>query len=122
MILVDTSVWIDHLRRANAALALALSEGQVVQHPFVTAELALGSLSEREKFVTMLGYLPAAPVADQAALLCFVADHQLFGTGLGMVDAHLLASAADQPDLCLWTLDKRLSIHAERLGLSHDGR
>lgn len=119
MILVDSSVWIDHLRKANADLALALSQGRVVQHIFVTAELALGSLSERDKFVSMLGLLPQAPVADQDQLLLFVTEQQLYGTGLGMVDAHLLASTASLVDMKLWTLDKRLAGQAERLGLSY---
>lgn len=119
MILVDSSIWIDHLRNANADLALALSEGRVVQHMFVTAELALGSLSERDKFLSMLGFLPAAPVSDQDQLLLFVTEQKLFGTGLGMVDAHLLASTASQSDMKLWTLDKRLAGQAERLGLAH---
>lgn len=119
MILVDTSVWIDHLRRANAALALALSEGEVCQHPFVTAELALGSLAERARFIAMLAYLPPIPVVDHNRLLAFISDHRLFGTGLGMVDAHLLASVAGESGVRLWTLDKRLFDHAKRLGRSY---
>jgi predicted nucleic acid-binding protein len=118
MILVDTSVWIDHLRRANSALAVALSEGGVVQHQFVTAELALGSLAERERFVSMLGLLPAAPVVTQRELLTFITEHRMHGTGLGMVDAHLLASVTRLPDTTLWTLDKRLAAQATRLGLA----
>jgi len=119
MILVDSSIWIDHLRNAKAALAVALTEGRVVQHPFVTAELALGSLAQRDRFVGMLGLLPAAPVVEQAILLGFVTEHGLFGTGLGMVDAHLLASAKQAGGARLWTNDKRLAGHADRLGLSY---
>lgn len=117
MILIDSSVWIDHLRSANAGLALALAEGRVVQHPFVTAELALGSLASRDRFVAMLGLLSPAPVVETARLLDFITNHRLFGTGLGMVDAHLLASAADMGAARLWTSDRRLAEQAERLGL-----
>ncbi|HMO75946.1 MAG TPA: PIN domain-containing protein [Sphingopyxis sp.] len=116
MILIDSSIWIEHLRSANAGLALALAEGQVVQHPFVTAELALGSLAARDRFVAMLDLLPAAPTVDQPALLAFISEHRLFGTGLGMVDAHLLASAAARGSARLWTGDRRLAGQAERLG------
>lgn len=119
MILVDSSIWIDHLRSANAALAVALAEGRIVQHPFVTAELALGSLAQRERFIGMLGLLPAVPPVEQSALLGFVGEHRLFGTGLGMVDAHLLAAAARVDGAGLWTNDKRLAEQADRLGLSH---
>lgn len=119
MILVDSSIWIDHLRGANAVLAVALAEGRIVQHPFVTAELALGSLAQRDRFIGMLGLLPAAPVVEQSALLGFVMQHRLFGTGLGMVDAHLLASAAHDDEARLWTKDKRLADRAGRLGLSY---
>lgn len=118
MILVDSSIWISHLRGANAALALALAEGLVAQHPFVTAELALGSLADRDRFVAMLDLLPTAPTVDQSVLLAFIADHRLFGTGLGMVDAHLLASAALQ-GAKLWTADKRLAEQADRLGFPY---
>lgn len=119
MILVDSSIWIDHLRSANAVLAVALTEGRVVQHPFVTAELALGSLARRDRFVGMLGLLPPAPVVEHAMLLGFVTEHRLFGTGLGMVDAHLLASATQGEGARLWTTDKRLGEQADRLGLSY---
>lgn len=119
MILVDSSIWIDHLRSANAALAVALAEGGVVQHPFVTAELALGSLAQRDRFVGMLGLLPPAPVVDQTMLLGFVTEQRLFGTGLGMVDAHLLASATHGEGARLWTNDRRLAEQADRLGLSY---
>jgi predicted nucleic acid-binding protein len=119
MILVDSSIWIDHLRSANAVLAVALAEGRVVQHPFVTVELALGSLAQRDRFVGMLGLLPKAPVAEQAILLDFITEHRLFGTGLSMVDAHLLASATQEEGARLWTTDKRLAEQADRLGLSY---
>lgn len=119
MILVDSSIWIDHLRGANSALALALAEGRVVQHPFVTAELALGSLADRDRFVQMLGLLEPAPTLDQAALLDFITEQRLFGTGLGMVDAHLLGSAARLSRAAVWTADRRLGEQAERLGLAY---
>lgn len=119
MILVDTSVWIDHLRAANAALAVALSESRVVQHPYVTAELALGSLAERQKFVTMLSCLPQAARMVEEDFLDFVTERKLHGTGLGMVDAHLLASVVGHKGVRLWTLDRRLAEQAERMGLAY---
>lgn len=119
MILVDSSIWIGHLRSTDAALAVALAEGRVSQHPFVTAELALGSLANRHRFIAMLGLLPAAPVINQAVLLAFITEHRLFGTGLGMVDAHLLASASESQGARLWTADRRLAEQAERIGLSY---
>lgn len=119
MILVDSSVWIDHLRSADAGLALALAEGRVVQHSFVTTELALGSLAGRDRFLAMLGLLSPAPVIATEPLLNFISRHRLFGTGLGMVDAHLLASAAEMPGGRLWTSDRRLAEQAERLDLLH---
>jgi len=117
MILIDSSIWIDHLRSANAGLALALAEGRVVQHPFVTAELALGSLASRDRFLAMLCLLSPAPLIDTGPLLDFITDRRLFGTGLGMVDAHLLASTASLRAARLWTSDRRLAEQAERLGL-----
>lgn len=117
MILVDSSIWIDHLRCANAELALALAEGRVVQHGFVTAELALGSLANRDRFIAMLDLLPSAPTIDHSSLLAFITEHRLFGTGLGMVDAHLLASAARLQNATVWTSDRRLAEQGERLGL-----
>ncbi|MEP7221327.1 MAG: PIN domain-containing protein [Novosphingobium sp.] len=123
MILVDSSIWIDHLRLADARLALALAERRVVQHPFVTAELALGSIRDRSRLVMMLRLLPQASVVAEEGLYDYIDKNQLYGTGIGMVDAHLLASAAAGAGVVLWTRDRRLHEQAARLSLAHyEGR
>lgn len=121
MIIVDTSVWIDHLRSPDATLSVALTETRVLQHPFVTAELALGSLANREEFLALLQCLPQAEIVDEGTLLAFVDDHDLAGTGLGAVDAYLLASAVLFEQRELMTNDRRLSDQARRLGVEAGG-
>jgi predicted nucleic acid-binding protein len=119
VIIVDSSIWIDHLRSPEPGLAMALSEGMVLQHPFVTSELALGSLANRVGIVAMLGDLPQAQILPHVTFLNFIEEARLPETGLGMVDAHLLASAAAFDTVRLWTRDKRLAREAERLDLAH---
>jgi predicted nucleic acid-binding protein len=118
VILVDSSVWIDHFRQNQNDLIIALSERRVVQHPFVTAELALGSVSERALVLAMLGRLPQAPVVSNGDLRDYVEQADLAGTGVGLVDAHLLASSAKIDGLRIWSRDKRLMKQADRLGLA----
>jgi len=118
MILVDTSVWVDHLQRGNAALAERLTQGQVLGHPFVLGELALGSLSQRASILQALQNLPAATMATDAEVLGFITAHRLHGIGIGYVDVHLLAAAKLTPGTRLWTLDKRLQAAAAPLGLA----
>jgi predicted nucleic acid-binding protein len=118
MILVDSSVWIDHLRSGNAKLAGLLENGQVLVHPFVIGELALGNLKKRAQILTNLQDLPEAVVARDDEVLRFIGRHALHGRGIGYVDAHLLASARLTPDGSLWTRDKRLHAAAKRLGLA----
>ena len=113
MILVDTSVWVDHLRRSNARLAALLEEGQVVCHPFVLGELILGNLGRRSEVVDLLAELPSATLADHDEVMVFVAAQALAGSGIGWVDAHLLCSAA-LSRAELWTLDRRLDAVARR--------
>lgn len=117
MILVDTSAWVDHLRRGNQRLAALLTHGEVICHEFVIGELSLGSLANRATIVEYLSNLPSAPVAEHDEVLALVERHQLMGTGIGWVDAHLLASAllAHAP---LWTLDQPLARQARRLGVA----
>lgn len=116
MILVDTSVWIDHFRRPDAQLVRAIEAALIVQHPFVTIELALGSIPRREATVAVMQRLPQAKVVDASELLGFIDNCGLHGTGIGMVDTQLLASAITER--CrLWTRDKRLHAQATRLGL-----
>ena len=116
MILVDTSVWIDHLRRANARLAALLEEGQVVCHPFIIGELILGNLSRGSEVPDLLAELPSATLAEHAEVVRFLADRDLQGSGIGWVDAHLLCSAA-LSGAKVWTLDRRLRSAAEGSGL-----
>lgn len=118
MILVDTSVWVDHLQRGNAQLAEQLGKGQVLAHPFVMGELALGSLQQRAKVLNAMQNLPMADVASSDEVLTFIGTHALHGMGIGYVDAHLLASSRLTPAARLWTLDKRLQAAAHQMGLS----
>ena len=118
MILVDTSVWVDHLQRGNAQLAEQLGKGQVLAHPFVMGELALGSLQQRAKVLNAMQNLPMAAVASSDEVLTFIGTHALHGMGIGYVDAHLLASSRLTPAARLWTLDKRLQAAAHQMGLS----
>lgn len=119
MILVDTSVWVDHLRRGDAQLASLLENASVLVHPFVIGEIACGSLADRGAVLGLLQDLPRAAVADESELLAFVDAKRLFGKGIGFVDAHLLASVALAGRAWLWTRDKRLRDAADALGCSY---
>ena len=119
MILVDTSIWVHHLRDGDPALVTALEQGQALAHPWVTGELALGRLRDRAGVLQLLDQLPQAVVATAAELLAFVAQHKLFGVGIGYVHVQLLASARLTEDAELWTRDRRLKAVAERLGLAY---
>jgi len=116
VILVDTSVWIDHLRAQDATLGGLLDAGEVLGHPFVLGELALGNLRQRELVLTALGDLPQARVATDAEVLTFIERGRLYGFGIGYVDAHLLAAIRLTPGASLWTRDRRLHEAAARLG------
>jgi len=118
MILVDTSVWIEHLRRGEPRLAAALNDGLVRIHPCIIGELALGSLRQREVVLGALKALPEVTVATDGEAYALIDAEQLFGLGIGFVDTHLLAGLRLTPGVRLWTLDKRLAAVAERLGLS----
>ena len=117
MILVDTSIWVDHLRVADRQLTGLLLEEGVLCHPFVVGELACGALRRRREILGLLQDLPQAPVVDQQEVLAFVDAHALMGSGLGWVDVHLLASAALAGQR-LWTRDRRLAQAARRLGVA----
>ena len=114
--LVDTSVWVDHLRRRNATLVALLEQTQVWTHSFVVGELACGNLAQRDKVLSALSALPRAPVCSHDEALAFLESHRLMGRGLGWVDMHLLASAK-LAKLPFWTLDKRLAAVATALQL-----
>jgi predicted nucleic acid-binding protein len=116
MILVDTSVWIDHFRRGNTRLAGLLESEDVACHPFIVGELACGNLRNRDDVISLLNELPVASPATHEEALTFLAARRLMGRGLGYVDLHLLASAA-LDHASLWTLDKRLGRIAESLGI-----
>jgi hypothetical protein len=122
VILVDTSVWIDHLRRGDAELASLLQVGQVLAHPWVTGEIALGHLSRRSEIIGLLNNLPQATSATEFEVLTLIDTHQLFGLGIGYIDAHLLAATMLTADARLWTRDKRLAAVATRHGLALGNR
>jgi predicted nucleic acid-binding protein len=118
VILVDSSVWIDHLRAADPQLNLILLQSDVIQHGFVTAELALGTIANRGLVTSRLAALPQVEPAEEDDLLTFIGNAALPGTGIGLVDAHLLyASCHHQHQL--WTRDKRLRAQAEKLGCAY---
>lgn len=119
MILVDTSVWVDHLRRGDAGLIDLLERSAVVMHPFVIGELACGNLRERESILELLQDLPGAVVASPAEALTFIEHHSLHGRGIGYIDVHLLASVALTPGARLWTRDAKLRKTAALLGCTH---
>ncbi len=121
MILVDSSIWIDHFATADAILQLNLDQRKVLSHPFVIGELAMGNLQPREQTFWLLYKFPAAIVAHDEDVLKYVALHKLFGSGIGYIDAHLLVSTQLTPETKLWTRDKRLLAAAERLGLAWEG-
>lgn len=118
MILVDTSVWVDHLRVGDKTLAGLLDRGSVLAHAFVIGELALGDLRQRDLVLATLQDLPQASVATDREVLHFIGQHALFGLGIGYVDAHLLAAVRLTAGTALWTRDKRLLGVADRLGLA----
>jgi predicted nucleic acid-binding protein len=115
VILVDTSVWVDHLRARDNELVRLLDAMEVLAHPFVVGELALGSLRHRERVLSALRDLPQAKVATDAEVRSFVERQRLFGLGIGWVDAHLLAAVRLTSGARLWTRDLRLHQAAARL-------
>ncbi|HZE93006.1 MAG TPA: type II toxin-antitoxin system VapC family toxin [Rhizobacter sp.] len=119
MILVDTSVWVDHLRRGDAQLVELLERGAVAMHPFVVGEIACGSLTDRVSVLELLQDLPMAVVAENDEVLDFLERHRLHGKGIGYVDVHLLTAVALTEGARLWTRDKRLHATAVDLGCAH---
>ena len=117
MILADTSIWIDHLRSGNRELRQHLHQGQVVIHPFITAELALGSLQERTKTLALLDLLPQVRMAQLGEVRLMIEARRLYSLSIGLTDAHLIASVFLNSPTLLWTRDKRLRTAAEGLGI-----
>ena len=122
MILVDTSVWIDHFHAPVARLVEALEAGDVLTHPFVVGELACGRISRRGEVLGLLAALPSAPVATSDEVLQFIEERELTGKGIGYLDVHLLASVTLSAGARLWTTDKRLRPVAATLRLSLNTR
>jgi predicted nucleic acid-binding protein len=118
VILVDTSVWIDHLHRAEPVLVELLRRNEVAAHPLVIGELAIGSIARRDEVIALLKALPAAAEATHDEVLEFVAARRLHGVGLSLVDAHLLASVVLTAGTRLWTGDRRLRERAAGLSLA----
>ena len=118
MILVDTSVWINHLRAVDERLTALLDAGEVLCHPFVVGELALGNLRPRNAVLSDLRDLPQAVVAENDHVLDFIERGALFGRGIGYVDAHLLAAVRLTPEARLWTAERRLRAAAAEFGVA----
>ncbi len=119
MILVDTSIWINHFRKGNQALEQVLSNGAVMCHPFIIGELACGNLKNRDEILSLLNNLPEAKKATHQEILQFIVQKHLMGKGLGYIDIHLSASALLTGAL-LWTEDKKLNEANDILGIRYD--
>ena len=118
MILLDTSVWIDHLRQGDAPVSSVLETGLVLSHPFVIGELACEQLKSRAEILGLLAALPQALVAQEQEVLFFIERHSLMGRGIGYIDAHLLTATALTEGARLWTRDKRLDSLARELEIA----
>ena len=120
MVLADTSIWIDHLRVGEPTLSVLLDRGSVLSHPWIIGEMALGSLRDRADVLGLLGALPKAAVATDIEVRWLIEREALDGTGIGYVDAQILASARLTPGARIWTRDQRLARQAGRLGRGFD--
>jgi predicted nucleic acid-binding protein len=120
MVLVDTSIWIDHFSRGEPRLQALLEAQQVLVHPHIIGELACGNLNPRNEILNMLSLLPMPRQADHAEVLFFIEANAFYGEGIGFIDAHLLASVALERTATLWTRDKRLERLAQKIRLAFD--
>ncbi|NUO08627.1 MAG: type II toxin-antitoxin system VapC family toxin [Candidatus Brocadia sp.] len=118
MVLVDTSVWVMHLRNGNIGLETLLSEGHVVCHPYIVGELACGNLKNRGEILSLLQALPVATRVEHEEVVRFIEDRTLMGKGLGYIDVHLIASAI-LAEIPLWTFDKKLNEISSELGVGY---
>ena len=118
MILVDTSVWVDHLRAGDAQLMVLLERSAVAMHPMVLCELACGNLKDRETLLALWRNLPRLTAATDAEALFFLERHRLWGRGIGYIDLHLLAAVSLNAGTRLWTRDRRLRETAQHLALA----
>jgi predicted nucleic acid-binding protein len=117
VILADTSVWIDHIRASNSEMVRLLGEGQILMHPFIVAEIALGSLKNRRKKLADLDMLLTVRAASQSEVRHMIEAHTLYSKGIGLTDAHLVASCLLTPGTQLWTRDAKLEKVAKALGI-----
>ncbi len=117
MVIVDTSIWIIHLRQGSRQLEKLLMDAEVMCHPFIIGELACGNLKNRNEIIILLQSLPMAPTIEFDEFLFFIDRNRLVGKGVGFVDVHLLASA-QLTGVPLWTADKRLKSAADQLELT----
>ena len=117
MVLVDTSIWVTHLRQGSRQLEKLLMDAEVVSHPFIIGELACGNLNNRDEILSLLQSLPMTPTIEFDEFLFFIDQNHLMGKGVGFVDIHLLASA-QLSGIPLWTTDKRLKSAADHLELT----
>jgi predicted nucleic acid-binding protein len=118
MVLVDTSVWVSHLRDGNVGLEKLLNDGAVVCHPFIVGELACGNIKNRHEILANLQSIPLTILAEDAEVLKFIENNQLMGKGLGYIDVHLIVSAV-LTDVPLWTFDKTLDKVSEKIGVRY---
>jgi hypothetical protein len=118
MVLVDTSVWVLHLREGNTDLEALLNVGEVVCHPFIIGELACGNIKNRSEILSLLASLPMAVEAEHEEVMQFIESNKLMGCGLGIVDVHLLASSK-LTRVQLWTQDKKLNEFSHKLGVHY---
>lgn len=118
MILVDSSIWVDHLRQGDHLLERLLERNHVLTHPFVIGEMALGNLRQRDSFLANLDQLPKTKIALDGEVRFFIDRHRLFGVGIGYVDAAILAAVQLTDGASLWSRDRRLREIADRLGLA----
>lgn len=116
MILVDTSIWIDHFRYGDAELRKIITDDRLLCHPFVVGELALGSLRERDAVLAFLAAQREAMIATHAEVMTIIDRHSIFSMGIGYTDAHLLTSTLLDQRSSLWTRDKRLASAAQKVG------
>jgi predicted nucleic acid-binding protein len=118
MVLVDTSVWIDHLYKKNEHLVTLLNSGKVYTHAYVIGEIACGKISNRDEILHLLKALSLTQSITHDEILDFISNRQLFGRGLGYIDIHILASSLIS-NIKLWTKDKRLNLVAHELGVAY---
>ncbi len=120
MILADTSIWVDHLRKGDDVLVRELENCMILAHPFVVGELALGHLSNRAEILFLVDRLPRALTASDSEVMTLIENKRLMGRGIGWVDAHLLASTLLSHATKLWTRDKKLRSLAVELDVAHE--